>query len=122
MNVVTFQNKMSTISGIPPASCRSLSSPAGSHNDHHSEDPSMMAGPDMNFMWDPRLVVSFHPQTHSQPDQTLLIIKQKFTNADFANDPFYSGDRIGPLRLISNLRKGASSLCRRLRKAAATLA
>jgi len=78
-----------------------LSSPAhstGSHNDHHSKSPSMVVGPDMNFMWDPRLM--------------------KFTSANFTNDPFYL-DRIEPLRWIGNLRKGALSLCKRLRKAVA---
>ncbi|KAN0074773.1 hypothetical protein V8E54_007384 [Elaphomyces granulatus] len=57
-------------------------------------------GSNMNFMWDPGM---------------------KFTSADFANDPFYSEDRVGPLRRIGSLRKlqKALSTYKCLRKVAA---
>jgi len=66
----------------------------------YSEGSNMMTEPDMSFMRD---------------------LGMKFTNVDFANDPFYSGDRVGPLRRIRSLRK-ALSPCKRLRKATARLA
>ncbi|KAN0077531.1 hypothetical protein V8E54_005835 [Elaphomyces granulatus] len=67
---------------------------------HYSEGSNMVTELDTNFMRDPGM---------------------KFTDADFANDPFYSGDRVGPLRRISSLRK-ALSLRKRLRKATAASA
>ncbi|KAN0072215.1 hypothetical protein V8E54_009944 [Elaphomyces granulatus] len=66
----------------------------------YSEGSNMMTEPDMTFTRDPGM---------------------KFTDADFANDPFYKGDRFGPLRGIRSLRK-ALSLCKRLRKATAASA
>ena len=79
-----------------------------------------MTDRDMNFMWIPGMV-SCHAmrQPSLAPDRSLRsalanhgISQQKFTDADFANDPFYSGDRVGLLR-------GIGSLVNRLRKAAA---
>ncbi|KAN0066998.1 hypothetical protein V8E54_014922 [Elaphomyces granulatus] len=66
-----------------------VTDPEGNDYDY-SEGFNIMTEPDMNFMWIPRM--------------------QKFTDADFAHDPFYSGDRVGPLRgirsLLSKKKKG----------------
>ncbi|KAN0072840.1 hypothetical protein V8E54_008954 [Elaphomyces granulatus] len=65
--------------------------PEGNTYDYSEGSDMHMTDRDMNFMWIPGI---------------------KFTDADFANDPFYSGDRVGLLR-------GIGSLLNRLRKAAA---
>src|ERR1700722_17408929 len=60
----------------------------------------MMTDPDacMNFHVDSRNGKSpytsppeLHIQLQLQTGQTLLISQQKFTDADFSNDPFYAG-------------------------------
>jgi len=65
---------------------------------HYFEGSNMMTELDTNFVRDPGM---------------------KFTDADFANDPFYSVDQVGPLKRISSLRR-ALSLRRHLRKVTAT--
>jgi Pal1 cell morphology protein len=104
-----------------------VTDPEGNDYDY-SEGFNMMTEPDMNFMWIPRMV-GCHAPTLSKllaptPDGPDIdnnhgMSQQKFTDADFAHDPFYSGDRVGPLRGIRSLLSKAISLHvgNRLRKA-----
>ncbi|KAN0075066.1 hypothetical protein V8E54_007677 [Elaphomyces granulatus] len=59
-----------------------VTSPEGNTYDYSEGSNMHMTDRDMNFMWIPGT---------------------KFTDADFANDPFYSGDQVGLLRGIGSL-------------------